>query len=397
MMISKYKETVTKIILFILLYISVFFPISSSGMLLSDLTKGICSIVIFLLLFVLMRCQKLNTERFKILLALFLYLIVASFVITFKGEYHLSIFRLFQFLICLMVLSIDSETTLEFKQLDIVITILTFIIAGVNIMSLMHNQTVCDYIVSNYTQYLDYITRSHLTHEKPIFTFGVHNIAAFFYMALFMLSLIIYDKLKKKKYLLFTFFYFTMLVFLKCTTSIGFILIALLFLISKTHNTMVKAMLTICLLLVGMAFSFTPMFDNTFGILTKESNGFLSRYSESTSSIFTNNFLILKSHILGTGFAVPNSSGELYYADSGFFVNLLNGNIVYTLLFYYSVYQYICTNIHDKENRIFSIIFIVGMEVGFVTFQFYRTLIILLLFVFAVKAVESIYQERRQI
>lgn len=386
---AKDEKKLIKIIISTLLFICCILPISKNGEALSNLVQGMYVIISFILIFLLYKKQKFNKKRFYIAIFLLIYLIIASFVTTNNSSYHFSLYRFATTATCFIILMMDINITFDFKFLNKLLTKMTTVVLLLNIIVYFNLFGSHEIVSSYYTQYLKYITDYQLTIHKPILTFGVHNVAAFFYMCLFIICYVIYEKYKIKKYLFYSICYIILLILTRCNTAIGMLLIATLFFVIRTKSKYKRLFICLCFILFFTVNAYSSLYTDIVDIVSRPSNGLISRYVENENYLYGNNFSFIKDHPLGMGFAVGNTSEDLYYADSGYFVNYFIGNILYLVIFYLLVYYFIKANIKSRINSFFIFFVIMSMELGFVTFHYYRTLIIILFLIYCMKTIET--------
>lgn len=373
----------------ILLLIIMLFPISINGLVDNNIFEYIAllfSFLIYLFLFFTNRLIKINLY---ICIILCVYLII-SFLNLDKNLYVFSIPRMINILSPLLLFSIDFHKKIRFDKLEKLFEYIFYFILIGNLLSLFNIFDIQKYLIEYYTQYQSYITSYQFTSGKPIWIFGVHNIAAFIYTGLFIISYIFYKKTSRKKYLYYAMIYFFLNIFLKCSTSFGYMIYSVIFILFMSKLSKKKIIFIMLLFLFFVIFINSDIFIAYQNSLTSETNGFISRYfSDGFFKLFSDNLEVLKENILGISFTIASQEIGVYYADSGYLLTLTIGNIFFFIMFYTSLSLFCLKNIRQHKLTILIILYLLIMELGFITFYYYRTLIFFLFLILSIKSISN--------
>lgn len=371
-------------------------PISNNGLTTNTKYEKISLFFIVAELIVLCLINGIKKKNFIILLFFLFYLIASSLMII--GEHFLfSLPRFLYITIPLILFSINIEFNLDCtfysKVFDI---IFVFILIG-NVLSFFNFFNINSFLVDHYTQYLDYITNYQLMTKKPILIFGVHNLAAFFYMGFFMLTYFYFYYKGEYKYLVQSIFYLILIVFLRCSTSFMFLIFALFIFIYFNKRSYKVIFISMAILIVCIIFYNSDIFILYKNALSSNSNGFIPRYLEGFSTLYKSNYDVLTENVLGIGYTVGDITTGLYYADSGYILTLTTGGLFYFFSFYIMFARFLKINL--KVSQVFIIVFllIMLMEFGFITFFYYKTIAFILFIVFSANAICNVERSKNDV
>ena len=233
--------------------------------------------------------------------------------------------------------------------------------------------------------------------KKPILIFGVHNLAAFFYMGFFMLTYFYFYYKGEYKYLVQSIFYLILIVFLRCSTSFMFLIFALFIFIYFNKRSYKVIFISMAILIVCIIFYNSDIFILYKNALSSNSNGFIPRYLEGFSTLYKSNYDVLTENVLGIGYTVGDITTGLYYADSGYILTLTTGGLFYFFSFYIMFARFLKINL--KVSQVFIIVFllIMLMEFGFITFFYYKTIAFILFIVFSANAICNVERSKNDV
>lgn len=347
------KENISIVLVSVSILMFFVFPTSYSGtiytveqVILSWSILSIC-IVVFLI------SNTINHKSIMIVLFMLIYMIIATAFANFSSGYEVSVARIAPVLCASLLFSGQIKRGISFKYFERSLHIMCLILIVWNILTMINNKVFFDFVVRFYTQFYNDATEGQLLQGKPVFTFGVHNVAAFFYMQFFLLCKAVYDHNRKQIFLFYMVAVFIFTLMLKSTTSFGYSVIMLLILFFMTrHNKKIRNLFLLGILIGTGIFIASPMFETYKIMIFSETNGFIPRYFGETT-IFSNNMKILHNNVLGIGFTIPRGELVAYFADSGFLVYLTMGSIFFVFTMYYLFYMYVKNNFIEKYRFIF--------------------------------------------
>lgn len=328
----------------------------------------------------------IRKNKLLILTILLLYLSISTISII-DEHFKFSLPRFLYVAIPLLFFSLYIRVNLNYKFYLKVLDIIFLLVVLGNIISFFNLLNINEFIVGNYTQYFGPITNNQLLTRKPILIFGVHNLAAFFYMGLFLLTYFSFYYLKIKKYLYQSIIYLFLILLLRCSTSFMFLIYAMcvvLYLNRKSYKifALFLLMFVVCILFIN-----SEIFELYKDMLGSQANGIIPRYIEGFTSLYRGNYEVLMSNLLGIGFSVGDSSTGLYYADSGYILILTTGGVLYFVFFYLFFLKFVCSNLEKKAISFIIIGFVLLMEFGFISFFYYKTIAFMIFIIYFCKAI----------
>lgn len=385
------KNTIYNLVLLIICILCFLFPISKNGNANIILYEIISLVLVVGLILILLSLFGIEKNTLMLYIFLLMYLSVGTFL-AIGEDTKFSIFRFFYIVIPLTLLTIVIKNNYSIICFDKILDyIFIFLLIG-NIASYFNLFNINNFLVENYTQYSDIITSYHLNLRKPVLVFGVHNIASFFYMGLFLIVYFNFYIRKRKKYLVQCIIYFIYLLLLKCSTSFIYIIFSILIIIYTNRKKTKIVMILGIILILGVLFFSSSLFDIYQEMLYSNENGFISRYLNGLE-LYKGNLTFLAQNLTGLGFTVASQNLGVYYADSGYLVTLTTGNVLYFILFYFMFFNFINKNIKNKTIRLSIISMILIMDFGFVTFYYYRTILFIFIMVAFFRALEQIKED----
>nr|WP_303182776.1 hypothetical protein [Lachnoclostridium phocaeense] len=370
------KNTITNLIIFLLLVLTFVFPLSVNGIP-STLYEVIADVL--LLLFALILWIRGKKPAYKNLIVFFvlLYLFWATIIAIdgSNGDLKFGYARTICIIVTLLLFANNFSFCSDLRYYKKIIDFLVLGIVLINIISLLNLININSLLSNYYTQYLQYITDYQFTIRKPIMTFGVHNIASFVYEGLLLVSYYWYTKFGEKKHIIYTIIFLALLMMLRCSTSIAYLLFDVIIIVYYQTRSPRKLILTIIgfTALIFIAFQF-DLIDVYRDILGQQTNGWISRYSNGIQTIFAENIDAIRKYPIGTGFSIAAHENGLYGADSGFIINFTIGKIVYFICFYALLIKKVNSFCKKKFISYIFIGYILIMELGFVTFLYYKTI-----------------------
>lgn len=320
--------------------------------------------------------EKVNIQQFLLILLGLGYLIVATFIASTDPNLYVSLARIAPvicfFVLCATTYSSIIEISFFAKLVDIMcVTMIVW-----NLLTLMRVQPFIEFVNFFYTQLDDYTsTYWSLVRNKPIFTFGVHNFASIFYMHIFLFCYYLYQKVARKRYLIYLFNIMLFTLLLRSSASAGILAVMGLFVVKLFLTDKRKLIfLFLCAGIVLVLLNGTSVYTDYIASFSSEVNGFGIRYS-SASDLYRGNYAILKKFPLGIGFHIGKPILNIYFGDSGFIVYLTMGNIFLIVLFFVLIYRYYRININREKALLFT--FLVALtELSFAGAMYEKTLYI---------------------
>lgn len=241
-----------------------------------------------------------------------------------------------------------------------------------------------DFTVNNYSHDVSWMLPTMLSDGKPILSFQVHSLAAYFWGMMFFLNFLgsQYETGNRKKmHIMLLFLNFILCLLLKSTTAFILIIIMLPFIIYLAKN---KALRTFLLLLIfiGIIFFLQSKLFNYYldFVLYSDKNGFNGRYG---SGLFLNFLQTVKEYGF-VGIVINDSS---YTYDSGFISNYMRGGLLLIFAYYGSMIKFIFSNL-KKVTAIFSSLLFLGLDL-ITTMLMYPQLISF--FIFSILFIKFLY------
>lgn len=297
--------------------------------------------------------NKINYKNIMVVLLMLIYMIIATFFANFNEGFDISVARVAPVLCASFLFLGGIKKDIPFSYFERALHFMCLTMIVWNFLTMLNIGSFIDFVVSYYSQFYDYATEGQLLRGKPVFTFGVHNVAAFFYVQFFLLCRFAYNHNRNKIFIFYmvSMFFFTLL--LRSTTSLGFSLIMMIILFFMTSSNLKMRLLLIISMFVGLGIFITsPIFETYKMMLFSKTNGFIPRYFSETT-IFSNNLDMLYNNFLGIGFTIPRGELQAYFADSGFLVYLTMGSVFFLFTMYYLFFKYVKNNIAKKYRFIF--------------------------------------------
>lgn len=310
--------------------------------------------------------NKKDTHLLYLFIIVITYLGYASFLTYLRIDTSLSLARFAPIVLILVLFtSINKNKKVYDRKIKSILEFVTIIILVWNIGIVFGNKFISYLTVNYYSQFMDYTVKSSVGLHKPIFTFGVHTFASFYYMLLFYLwyETIKVDgsKFNRVKHYIFLILIFLMTIYLRSSTSLMFSLIMLFMLIKVSTKKTGKILLITTFLYFLVLFLNSELFTTYKEMVISPHHGIIPRYL-SNNHIFIDNFEVIKKCYLGIGFTIPHNY-SITYTDSGYIVYYTMGGIVLVIIFYYMLYRYLRNNIDYHYKFIFILIMLFELAI----------------------------------
>lgn len=317
--------------------------------------------------------NKFAYKNIIVVILIIMYMIYATFLANLNEGYDISLARIAPVICALFLFLGKIKNKIPFKYFELALHIMCIIMIIWNIMTMLKFELFIKFVVSFYSQFYDYATEGQILRGKPVFTFGVHNVAAFFYIQYFLFCRFTYNFTRKKIFIFYMIFMFFFTLMLRSTTSLGFSLIMISILFYMSKNRLKVRLMFIITMISGLGiFLISPIFETYKMMLFSKTNGFFPRYFGETT-IFSNNFDMLFRNILGIGFTIPRGEIKAYFADSGYLVYLTMGSVFFLFSIYYLFTNYTRNNIEKKYRNIF-LITVVLFELSIPSFLYLKSI-----------------------
>lgn len=379
-----------KIQLLLILIIIFLIPLSRNGES-SALFGAFGGLLLLAVVFMLLLTNTIELRRLAMGIVLIVYLAFATIETIAGGDssFYFGYIRCINIVTVLLLFSfkIDSDISAAFfsRALDVMVL---FIVVG-NILVLLNVADLRDLMVSFYTQYLSKITAYQISTHKPILVFGVHNIAAFVYQGLLLLSLFTYEHTKEKKYLAYILIFLALLLALRCTTSIGYAAFSIAVIVYYQTKSIKKLLVAFAILLIAVGACFyLGLTDYFLSIFSQQSNGIIPRYLSGMQDLYGGNIAVIKASAFGTGFCISDGANGVYGADSGYIITYTIGKLIYFAVFYALFWFFLRSNLSTKKAIIVAA-YIALMELGFVTFLYYKSIALITFIVYYTSSLEK--------
>jgi hypothetical protein len=351
-------------IVYALLFVGFFFPVSQQGVLLSSRYFMMASLLTLSYAF-FVKVTRQNLLFFLIInISLIVFTISAS--LWFK-EYSFGIYPNFFLLSMLLLLNykdLGNTKYILYTQL-----IATWLIITLGVGIIIGNTTISQFLINNYSSGYEELLPIMLDSRKPVATFGTHSVASFFLFFLFFLNIKTYQVNGKLIYLLTSIVTLLLLVFIRSNTALAYSVIAFIYVFTTFRKR--KASLFIFAGVIILLVLYIGVFDRSIldvfieydalNILTSNDNGLSGRYSGNSVLAPTINYITHNPFVpLGLAF-----SDKLYYTDSGIIIYILRGSIILAFTIYLGFYSFLKNNLLNKKQFKFVFLFFIIFEIGY--------------------------------
>ncbi|MBP1534243.1 MAG: hypothetical protein IK999_08985 [Ruminococcus sp.] len=385
------KQSFQRLSIILIILSSFFFPLSKNGVFI-PIYEVIESIIVLLCVFVELILNKTSSTKLFVSFSIIVYLFIGTIITLsqYKSGFVFGYVRCVYLVSSLLMFSIVCINSIPFSFFKKTLDVVMVIVIVFSILSLINAFNLNDFFVNKYTQYREYITVYQFQLKKPLLTFGVHNIASFIYEGLFLLSWFSYKKLNEKRYMIYSIACIVLLLGLRCTTSIGYLIFSVAIIVYSQSRSTKKLIISVFLLIIcSIAALQFGLIDTYSDILGKEANGIIPRYFSGMESLYGNNLQMIKNTILGTGYCISDGTNGIYGADSGFIISLMIGNVIYFIVFYCYIKKFLSDNINSKQATIIYV-YVLLMELGFISFLYFRTIAFLLYIVLYLSSLNTL-------
>lgn len=360
-------------IVYALLFVGLFFPISQQGILLASRYFMMAFLLMVSYVFFI-RLTWQNLLFFLIInVSLIFFTIAAS--LWFK-EYSFGIYPNFFLLSILLMLTYKDLGHLKYILNVQLIATWLIIILGIGII--IGNATITQFLTNYYSAGYEDLLPNMLDARKPVATFGTHSVASFFLFFLFFLNIKTYQANGRLVYLFTSIVTLLLLVFIRSNTALAYSVIAFIYMFATFRKR--KASLFIFGGIIILLVLYVGVFDRTIldvffeydvlKILTSNDNGLAGRYSGSSVLAPTIDYMVHNPFVpLGLAF-----SDKLYYTDSGIILYTLRGSIILAAAIYVGFYCFLKNNLLNKKQLKFVFLFFVIFEIGYPILIDYRVL-----------------------
>lgn len=351
-------------IVYALLAVSFFFPVSQGGLFLQSRY--------FIMFFIFLICNALFIKITPRNLIFFLSINISLIVFTIAAslwfnEYSFGIYPNFFFLSMLLVLNYtDLDTTRYIYTVQLIAT-WCIIILGIGIV--IGNTGISQFVINNYSVAYDELLPNMLAARKPVATFGTHSVASFLLFFLVYMNIKTYKVRPKLIYLITSIVLVLLLIFVRSNAAlaysgISFVLLFRMFAKKKSSLFIGLGIVVAIFLYVGLIDpSIVDVFSeyDVLKILTSSDNGLAGRYSGNSVLAPTIDY-IKHNPLVPLGLAY---SDKLYYSDSGIILYMLRGSIILVLAIYLGFYSFLKDNLLNNRNAIYIFFFFMVIEIGF--------------------------------
>lgn len=360
-------------IIYGLLFVGLFFPISHQGILLASRYF----MMAFLTIISYISFIKLTRQNlfFFLIINVSLVVFTISASLWFK-EYSFGIYPNFFLLSVLLLLNYKDLGDL--KYILYVQLIATWLIISLGIGIIIGNTTITQFLINNYSSGYEDLLPNMLDARKPVATFGTHSVASFFLFFLFFLNVKTYQANGKLVYFFTSIVTLLLLVFIRSNTALAYSVIAFIYMFATFRKR--KASLFIFSGIIILLVLYVGVFDRSIldvfvqydvlKILTSNDNGLSGRYSGNSVLAPTIDYITHNPFVpLGLAF-----SDKLYYTDSGIILYMLRGSVILASAIYVGFYCFLKNNLLNKKQFKFIFLFFIIFEIGYAILIDYRVL-----------------------
>lgn len=369
-----YKIALKKFAYIICFFMFLLFPTS-----INSIPHSVKSIIVLWILesavIVFFICEeKIDKKQLLKTMVIIGYLMIATIVATRENALYISLARIAPILCFVVMCCTNVKSRIQPSFFLGLLDTMCIILIVWNFLTLMKEPHFIKFVNLFYTQ-LDSYTATYwsLTKNRPVFTFGVHNFAAIFYLHFFLFCYFAYTRYKRYRYWIYMVCIWLFTMLLKTTSGIGvfcFMALFILRIVMQDKKKIFSLMIWGCLALLFLK---QPSFLNDYtASLTSKANGFSARYA-SESNLYEGNWSILKRFPLGIGVHIGRPELNIYFADSGYAIYLTMGNLVVLLSFFELMFCYLRNNLGLKMALILFVV-IALTELSFVSFMYDKTL-----------------------
>ncbi len=278
-----------------------------------------------------------------------------------------------------LLFALDLRSMRIARRIDTLLTVTTLAVLAVGALAIGGSLLIRRVIVASYSSGYPDLVANMLLLRKPVFTFGSHAVAGFFYFLLFYLNLETYRARHSVTHLWLATTCVLGGFFLTSVTA-GILMTwasALLFLGAKGH----RVVLTVCL--VGVAALGITFLSQQLGDLrvlagllssfSSQANGLRGRYSAGGNLL--SNLEWLRLHPLRPVGLTYSSS--LFFGDSGAIEYLTRGSLPLLLAVYGAFTLFLWKGLLNRRHALFLLCATLAFETGFSVMMYHRYLYLL--------------------
>lgn len=346
------------ILCILLILFSCLVPTSSRGSIFAESWKNYLyyfGYLTILTVFSSTRCKFSKTNIYIFIFVTF-YLIVASINSYYSVGGEFSLARTGPVIAYFYIVSLKKEKSIKKNVLLKFLIVLILFILIVNTLSVTGNSTINQFLVDNYSQFRSHSVSYAISESKPVFTFGVHSFASFYYATFGLLLHLL--KSEKNKILYFFLQFGLLFMILLCKSSSAILCsVWMTYLIFKdakgyfTKNALILILITSLLIVSAVAIE---QIEATKNNISSYDHGLLARYVE-FNNLFEDNFVVLEKTIFGIGFTIPRNYA-VTYTDSGYVVYYTMGKVILVLFVVFTLVRFVFENYQNDRFLILSLL-----------------------------------------
>jgi len=378
------RVQIAKALLLLVIVVFAFYPQSTGGVINEGMPLyvyyGIASGLALLYLLL----GSIKPHRLAVSLVLLVYMWFVSLVSVQALDSQVSLARLVPVTVVLILFSEDIFREVPHTFLARVLEALTIVVVAWNFGLILGVNSIINFTIRYYSQFTTFTVETQIAGGKPIFTFGVHTHAAFFYMLLFyMWYRTVLGIHSRKRY------YVYMVVLLIDTTQLSSYtaalfagIMAVLLLRRLWVKSVTGALGVLSVGLVVFVMRFQQIMSYVMMALTDPEHGLAPRYLN-IQYLYATNFEVLRIVPLGIGFTIPRQF-DIYYTDSGYIVYYTMGGVVFTVAIYCLLLWFLRSNLRRYWGMM---LFFMLFELATPSLLYVKTVLIL---VFAIPFLSSV-------
>jgi len=351
-------------IVYALLVIGFFFPVSQHGLIM----QSRYFIIFFLLLIANAFFIKITSRNLIFFLSINISLIVFTIAASlWFNEYSFGIYPNFFTLSTLLILNYTDLTGIKYiYNVQLIATWLT-IVLGIGII--IGNTAISNFLINNYSSAYDDLLPNMLAARKPVATFGTHSVASFLLFFLFFMNIKTYKVRPNLIYLVTSIVLLLLLIFVRSNTALAYSGISFILLFrtfAKKRSALFLGLGIVVAIFLYVSVINPSILDvfkeyDVLKILTSNDNGLAGRYSGNSVLAPTIDY-ITHNPLVPLGLAY---SDKLYYTDSGLILYMLRGSVILVSAIYLGFYSFLRSNLLNKRNAIYVFCLFMIFEIGY--------------------------------
>jgi hypothetical protein len=377
-MIFNFKNLLSIFLSCILLIIVFFYPTSSNSVIYSALEIIVFYFIVTILLISSLLFIKINKINLILAFFLFVALSLSSLISILSLSAELSIARIAIVLMSLFIFASNFQINKNFSYFfRIIFHFITIITIVSNLFFLAGDTYIEEFLIKNFSQFFFYTVPSQLSQGKPVFTFGVHTFASYFYFLIIYFWFISF-KLSSKKFIYFLYILFFLLFIILLDSYSAYVLFFLsLLMVLSLFISEIRYVLYFKLFIMILPFLFLIILlfynEEIQSIFFDDSHGIFPRYF---GGLFSINFEVIGKTIFGIGFTIPRNF-NIVYTDSGPIVYHTMGVIYFPVVFYILFYRFLKVNL--KSNFLFLFLITLLFELAIPALIFLKSILLIYL------------------